>query len=64
MPNTKRGRVPRLETNPLICQFVVTGDLWQSEFERCWAGGGAELRQQWAEQGSEKEETDLVCLVL
>lgn len=43
---------------------MVTGDLWQSEFERCWGGGGAELREPWAKQGSEKKETDLVCLVL
>lgn len=27
MSNTERGRVLRLETSPLICQFVVTGDL-------------------------------------
>lgn len=43
MSNTERGQVLRLETSPLICQFVVTGDFWQSQFERCWGGGGTEL---------------------
>ena len=44
MLNVKRVLVLKLETSPLICQFVVTGDLWQVQFQNHWGGGGAEIR--------------------